>query len=332
MDIIRIRVGKIENGADFSSIGEGLLSVPYDAKAVLLIDEGIYEEKVFCEKRHISLVGAGMGKTVIRGSDGGGHIHSDGRKTGTFRSYTAFFSGEYVYAAKLTIENCAGTGKEAGQAIAAYVESDMCYFENVDFRSRQDTLFCAPLPSHENLKNGFLGPGMFRQRRQSMQYYKNCHIRGDVDFIFGGANALFENCEIFSLNRNEEINGYITAPSTNDGETGFIFSKCSFLSDCPPRSVYLGRPWRKNARCVVINSYLAGHIHERGWCSWDTAAETKAPVFSEFGNTGPGSSTVKRVPWAVPVSADDAVLLLNKINEIKNLIDASHNEERCKLL
>jgi len=42
------------------------------------------------------------------------------------------------------------------------------------------------------------------------QYYVNCKIIGDTDFIFGGATAVFENCEIVSTPKG----GYVTAASS----------------------------------------------------------------------------------------------------------------------
>ena len=89
--------------------------------------------------------------------DGGKLPHPDGRPTHTFRSYTAFFSGERLRVEDLTIENDAGPGAKAGQAVAAYVDSAHAVFEKVRLLGNQDTLFCAPLPEKEREKDGFLG-------------------------------------------------------------------------------------------------------------------------------------------------------------------------------
>ena len=90
--------------------------------------------------------------------DGGKLPHPDGRPTHTFRSCTAFFSGERLRVEDLTIENDAGPGAKAGQAVAAYVDSAHAVFEKVRLLGNQDTLFCAPLPEKEREKDGFLGP------------------------------------------------------------------------------------------------------------------------------------------------------------------------------
>ena len=81
-----------------------------------------------------------------RVGDGGKLPHPDGRPTHTFRSYTAFFSGENLTVEDLTIENDAGPGAQVGQAVAAYVDTARAVFRRVKLLGNQDTLFCAPLP------------------------------------------------------------------------------------------------------------------------------------------------------------------------------------------
>lgn len=50
--------------------------------------------------------------------------------------------------------------------------------------------------------------GVYKEKFKEVgQYYENCLIRGDIDFIFGSATAVLNNYEFFSQ---ERINGYIT--------------------------------------------------------------------------------------------------------------------------
>jgi pectinesterase len=44
--------------------------------------------------------------------------------------------------------------------------------------------------------------------RSGRQYFENCYIEGEVDFICGGATPFFNNCHIHSLAYKE--GGYIT--------------------------------------------------------------------------------------------------------------------------
>ena len=120
-----------DGSGDFASISEAVLAVPYDCPTQIRIGAGIYREKLVCEKKDIALQGAGADCTRLVWGDGGKLPHPDGRPTHTFRSYTAFFSGERLRVEDLTIENDAGPGAKAGQAVAAYVDSAHAVFEKV---------------------------------------------------------------------------------------------------------------------------------------------------------------------------------------------------------
>ena len=179
-----------DGSGNFASIGEAVMAVPYDTPARILIGPGTYREKLVCEKQQITLKGAGMEQTRLVWNDGGKLPHRDGRPTHTFRSWTAFFSGDDLTVEDMTIQNDAGPGAQVGQAIAAYVDSRRAAFRHVRLLGNQDTLFCAPLPEKEREKDGFLGPRVFAPRRPSAQYYQGCVIEGDIDFIFGGGDCL----------------------------------------------------------------------------------------------------------------------------------------------
>ena len=117
-----------DGSGDFASIAEAVLAVPYEEEALVQVGPGLYREKLVCEKRCITLRGAGADRTRLVWGDGGKLPHKDGRPTHTFRSYTAFFSGGTLCVEDMTIENDAGPGAQAGQAVAAYVDSARAVF------------------------------------------------------------------------------------------------------------------------------------------------------------------------------------------------------------
>ena len=225
-----------DGSGDFASIAEAVLAVPYEEEALVQVGPGIYREKLVCEKRCITLRGAGADKTKLAWGDGGKLPHKDGRPTHTFRSYTAFFSGETLCVEDMTIENDAGPGAKAGQAVAAYVDSTRAVFRRVKLLGSQDTLFCAPLPEKEREKDGFLGPRGLAPRKPTAQYYTDCEIAGDIDFIFGGGDALFENCVIRTVD-NRIPHSYVTAPSGKADGLGFVFWSCDFSAPTSRRKV-----------------------------------------------------------------------------------------------
>ena len=306
--MLKIKVNQDGTG-DFTTLTEAVLAVPYDCEAELDIGPGIYREKVVCEKRCITLHGAGADQTRIVWGDGGKLPHPDGRPTHTFRSYTAFFSGEKLTVEDLTIENDAGPGKEVGQGIAAYVDSARAVFRNVKLLGNQDTLFCAPLPEKEREKDGFLGPRVLAPRRASAQYYHSCEIAGDIDFIFGGADALFEQCTLRTV-ENHIPHSYVTAPSGRADGLGFVFWDCDFVSDVPDGTVYLGRPWRPTGKTAVLDCRLGAHIAPEGFSPWNDRTDKDLAFFAEAGSAGPGAAA--RPAWVHALTASEAADLLTQ--------------------
>ncbi len=291
---------------DFLTIGEAVeMAGTGDYGNVITVRNGIYREKLYIDKPGISLIGQDCGQTVISWGDGAFDTMPDGSKRGTFRSYTLFVDGEGFRAENLTIENTAGSGKTAGQAIALYADSDRSVFRNCRILGNQDTLFTGPLPPAAVITNGFVGPKEFSPRTSTRQYYEKCVIRGDVDFIFGSATAFFEKCIIESNNLNQEVNGYITAASTKEGEWGYVFRNCTLVGDCKPGTVYLGRPWRNYAHVAFVRCRLGDHIKAQGWHDWDKNEAHATVRYEECGNFGDKADTSMRPAWIKKVSEDD---------------------------
>ena len=303
-----------DGSGQFTTISEAVLAVPYDCPAVIRIAPGIYREKLVCEKKDITLAGAGMDATRLVWNDGGKLPHPDGRPTHTFRSYTAFFSGEKLRVEDMTIENDAGPGAKAGQAIAAYVDSARAAFDRVRLLGNQDTLFCAPLPEKEREKDGFLGPRGLAPRRRSAQYYQHCEIVGDIDFIFGGADALFEQCTVRTVNNHLPVS-YVTAPSGKPEGLGFVFWDCDFVSDnCPAGTVFLGRPWRPTGKTAVLDCRLGAHIAPEGFSPWRDRTDSALAGFAEAGSTGEGAAP--RGAWVKELDSAQASALLKQAREL----------------
>jgi pectinesterase len=220
----------------------------------------------------------------------------DGKKRGTFRSYSVFIDAHDVTLRNLTVENASGASVTHGQAIALYADGDRIFVDSCRLLGHQDTLFTGPLPPKELQPDGFIGPKQFAPRINGRQYYKNCYICGDVDFIFGSATAFFEGCTIESLQRissssadtspKNPIQGYVTAASTPKGqEYGYVFSHCRLISrDCPAASVYLGRPWRDYARTVFLHCALGEHIHPAGFHDWNKENARANVLYAEYEN------------------------------------------------
>lgn len=211
----------------------------------------------------------------------------DGTKRGTFRSYSVLVDGDNIKFKNCVFENTAGKGCDVGQGIALYLDGDGITLENCILNGHQDTLFLAPLPDKEIIAGGFVGPKQFTERARRTYYFKNCVIKGGVDFIFGGATAYFSECEFVSV---EE--GYVFAPSTpEDVEVGFVALNCRFTADEHVRegSCYIARPWRDHAYVKIENCYLGDHIHPSGFDDWGKKNAHSTIRFFESKSYGPGA-------------------------------------------
>lgn len=325
-----IYVGYPQKAPNYNTIGQALKSLPdismpekvfpapvksTNEPTTIYIAPGVYEEQFVVEHPYVTFIGENPENTTITYHLGAKEILEDGLKRGTFRTASVRIDGHDFTARNLTFKNTAGYGTDVGQALALYVDADRVIFENCHFLGSQDTLFTAPLPMQEFEPGGFRGPGEHKPRIMGRHYYKNCYIRGDVDFIFGSATAYFDGCTIFSshpgehylANRVEEelVCGYITAASTPvDVTYGYVLKDCRLLSDCPEASVYLGRPWREGAKTVYLNCEMGSHIHPLGWNDWGKTHGNF--YFGEYASYGPGASPENRAGFSHQLTSKEA--------------------------
>lgn len=272
--------------------------------AVILLAPGVYREKVELRRHNTTIEGAGAAQTRIVWADAATALHADGQKRGTFRTYTLLVLADGCTLRGLTIENAAAPRESVGQCIALFAESDLFTCEDCTLLSAQDTLYTGPLPPREVIPGGFLGPTQLLPRRAQRHIYRRCTIKGDVDFIFGGAAAWFEDCDIVSVNAYTDgrvPSGYAAAASTPEGQKyGYVFHRCRFLAGegVPDQCMYLGRPWREYAKTVLLHCFIGPHIKPEGWDDWGKPAFHEHGFYAEYGCTGPGSDLSARAAFA----------------------------------
>lgn len=327
---LHLYVNMPEHNPNFASVSAALESIPYEASekefpaptvdippVTIHIGKGVYREKITVSRPNVTFLGEGDSRSdvVLVYGDYGREIMPDGIKRGTFRTATVRIDAQDFKAAHLTFQNDSGYGHQVGQALALYIDDDRCYLEDCALLGNQDTLFTAPLPEKEFEVGGFRGPGEFRPRTMTRQMLKNCYIQGNVDFIFGSGIAYFDHCELFSKlpegrplpdDPNAEIvYGYVTAASTPESEKyGYVFKNCKLTSDCPPHTMYLGRPWREFAKTVFLNCELGGHIHPLGWKDWNKPHDHF--YYGEYNSYGPGASPKTRADFSCQLTEAEA--------------------------
>ncbi|WP_276381309.1 pectate lyase [Flavobacterium sp. H4147] len=270
-----------DGSGDFTKIQDAIYAspaFPYE-KVTIYVKNGTYNEKVRIPEwnTNVSLLGESKEKTIITFDDNFSKI-SLGRNS-TFYTYTLLVEANDVTVSNLTIKNASG---DRGQGIALSVTANRVKVVNCNLLGNQDTLYL----SGQNAK----------------QYFKDCYIEGTTDFIFGGATALFENCEIHSIK-----SSYITAASTPQGtEFGFVFKNCKLTAELSANAVYLGRPWRIYAKTIFLNCEMGKQIKPEGWENWSKPEAEKNTFYAEYNCSGEGFQPAKRVSWSHQLKKSEA--------------------------
>lgn len=292
-------VGK-ESFCNYHSIQEAVNSLEehFSSQAeTIYILSGVYEEAVRIYRSQLTIIGIGSVEIVMNRY--AKELDDSGEEINTFATPTIFLGGSHLVLENLIITNSAGQGDSIGQAVAVYAHCDQTVFRNCIFKGHQDTLFTGPLPPAPRERSSFGGIPLREHHAHYRQLYQNCYIEGTVDYIFGGAMAYFEQCELHSLRHSENLAGYITAASTPEGQTyGYIFKHC-FLTAAPDIAlVFLGRPWREYAKTVFVDCQMGEHIHPRGWDNWNDSKNEQTVCYQEYGVKDVGTVRKHRVPWA----------------------------------
>jgi pectin methylesterase-like acyl-CoA thioesterase len=259
-----------DGSANFKTVQAAVDAAPASG-AVIRIRPGTYHEKLVIGKAHIQL--RGTAQVILSYDD------SAGTAGGTTKSASVTVAGDDFYAENLTIENTFSRTRaltqEGSQAVALKITGDRAVLRNVRFLGYQDTLYPTGKPSR--------------------QYFADCYIEGNVDFIFGDARAYFENCEIHSKAHPVVM---ITAQSKlhADEKSGYVFDHCRLTADPGAQQVYLGRPWRAYASVVFMNTEMGPEITAEGWHEWERDGKPSLPTasYAEYKSSGPGANTARR--------------------------------------
>jgi pectinesterase len=284
-----------KQGGTHKSLAAALADAPADDRPWrILLGAGRWEEKIIVARPNLTLIGEGRRRTILVSSVASGHDRPGGGKWGTFGSATLTVEAPGFTARNLTIENGfdyvgnlrIGAVKDA-QAVALALgdAADRTLIEEVDLIGHQDSFYL----------------------RTGRALVRGCAIAGSIDFIFGGAAALLQGCEIRSRPRpGQEIQGYVAAPSTKRAQRfGLVFDRCRLTREAgvPDGSVWLGRPWRAGGNtdlagaAVYLRCWMDAHVAPGGWTWMGYKGPNGAPMrfepgdarFAEYASRGPGA-------------------------------------------
>ncbi len=270
-----------DGSGQFTKVQDAIMSVPNgdaDNPVFIRIRPGTYKEPIYVqrEKRFFHLVGEDPKTTILTYDLHANLLDKDGKPIGTFRTPSTTIDADDFTAENLTFENSAGP---VGQALAIRVDGDRAVLRNCRFLGNQDTILV----------------------NRGRQLFDHCYIEGTTDFIFGGATAYFDDCDVHCLK-----SSYITAAATPDFQPfGFVFRNCR-ITTAPGVQVYLGRPWRDFAAVTFLNTAMPSSVRPEGWHNWDKPQRERTARYAEVGSTGPGANPAARVKWARSLTADEA--------------------------
>ncbi|MEV6867204.1 pectinesterase family protein [Streptosporangium subroseum] len=258
----------------------------------VVIAAGTYRETVLIAQAKTGLTFTGATRdardVVIVFGNAAGTARPDGGTYGTSGSATTTIQAAGFTAIHVTFANdwlrADHPEITATQAVAVKVMGDRSLFEACRFLGHQDTLYADTLALTAFAR----------------QYYRRCHIEGDVDFVFGRATAVFDRCELHTLARDVSFRpyGYVFAPSTAAANPhGYLAIRCHITGDSPDGSYGLARPWRPSSDLTAVPMLTvretwigpqidtaAPYVNMSAGYPWQDAR------FGEYRNFGPGAA------------------------------------------
>ncbi|XP_066335136.1 probable pectinesterase/pectinesterase inhibitor 35 [Miscanthus floridulus] len=277
--IVADAVVALDGSGTHRSINEAIAAVTAGngsgggGRKVIHVKAGRYEESVTIssKQKNVMLMGEGKGKSVIVGHKSAGEGYT------TYASATVAAMGSGFIAKGLTIVNSAGPGK--GQAVALRVGGDLSVVYQCGIQAYQDTLYV----------------------HSGRQFYAASDIAGTVDFVFGNAAVVLQSCNIQARRPSPGQEDTVTAQGRTDPNqnTGISIHRCRVTGapDLGGTPVYLGRPWQRYSRTVVMETFLDRSVAPAGWLEWSGQFALSTLYYGEYGNTGPGAGTSRRVTW-----------------------------------
>lgn len=293
----------------FGSVQAALDAAPHEGSRPfrILVGRGTWREKLMIDKPWIHLIGEDRIGSVISHDTAAGMRRPDGEPWGTwgcasvivrapdFRAERLSIRNDFDYVGNLRAPRFEAIGPNGARAVALMLDrgAERSVLHEVDLIGHQDTLFADA----------------------GRSWFRRCHIAGSVDFVFGGGNALFEECSLHSRYRpGKERQGYVAVPCTPSAQAyGLSFLRCRLTRDTevPDASVALGRAWRPGrtfpdgkygdpdaiGAAAYLSCWMDAHIDPLGWDAMAyttrdgrrTMLEPQAARLYEHDSRGPGA-------------------------------------------
>ncbi|MEE1759561.1 pectinesterase family protein [Streptomyces sp. SP18BB07] len=288
---------------DHWTVQDAINDVPDSGANTILIDKGVYHEVISVSSSKSWLTIQGLtgvrGDVIIYNTRCHGMINpATGLKYGTQGSAVATFRPPNLTVKDLTISN--GFDRAAHpeidpyetQAVAVAAMGDRQVYDNVAIMSRQDTLLVkGETPT-----------------TQARQYFYNCFVRGDVDFVFGNATAVIDRSTLQML---DWPGGTVVAPNTDYRKKyGILITHSNLTAHGLTRTKYLGRPWHNTAetwpQALVRDSTIVGQFNDtQPWTNMMPDYPWQSARLREYNNSGLGAGQGTNAPKLTDAEAAD---------------------------
>lgn len=279
---------------NYTTVQAAVNAVPDNTpnRTIIFMTPGVYIEKVSVPrtKPNITFQGHGFLPTFIVWND---TANSSG---GTFYSASVSIFADNFVAKDINFVNsapAANPGDMGGQAVALRISGDKAAFYSCGFYGAQDTL-------HDD---------------RGRHYFQDCFIQGSIDFIFGNARSLYQECVLNSIanpvpSGSTMITGAIAAQARGSCQenTGFSFVKCLIQGT---GNLWLGRAWRPYSRIIFSYTYMPAIISPDGWNDWNDPNRDWTVFYAQYRCTGPGANQTMRVWYARELTQYEACPFLD---------------------
>lgn len=239
---------------------------------LIFVKNGTYKGHVDIpsSKPYINLIGQSRDSVIISDAriSGTSSVYPDSVVYGVDPGATVVVKSANCFFENICFENKFGYDNVSGpQALALYTTNDRIILNNCWLRSYQDTY----LTTYGSVSN--------------RHYLKKCRIEGAVDFIYGGGDVLFDQCQIYCR---RATGGYIVAPGHLPGSKwGYVFDNCTIDGPSSSYTTYLGRPWANSPMASFFNTVCKIGIYDEGWVKHMGALPA---VFADYNSMNAGGN------------------------------------------
>ncbi|MDR3737298.1 MAG: pectinesterase family protein, partial [Acidobacteriaceae bacterium] len=287
----------VDGSGNFATLAAAIAALPAGGGAIY-VRPGTYTGQNLISKSNVQLRGLGGDptKVVLAGSQDAQQTGSD-QASATLGVTGSNFYMETIYVNNtFQADNPTATGNT--QSVALYLSGDKDVVYNSQIMARQDTLYANNGPAR--------------------QYFYADKISGNVDYIFGDAAAVFDNCNIYSV-YNLTATGGITitaqkklyaANSAQNYLSGYVITNSTLTNETDlgtPTNLLYGRPWGPYSTTVFINNSIQT-LNAAGWSEFTPGVTNYLPTstYAEYGNYGPTYTTSGREQYATFLTASAA--------------------------